>query len=157
MDDVAQQWAGDPDVTEMTDTDLTASRRENQNISDTSRYLHRLAETVMAVNEYPDISWTLDTAIRIELARLIDNDEVSFGRDDFDIKFTIPQKGWLSQQDYDEALLKEEDELENTERNLYFSLPPTVEDMAKRVVFEDKYETITAVVVSGLEVLAGKK
>lgn len=153
MDDVAKQWAGDPDVTEMTDTDLITSRRDNSNVSDPSRELHRLAEAVNEHYGYDDFSWTLDTALRHELARLIDSDEVSFGRDDFDVKYTIPPEGYVAQQDYDKIDVSEDSDLD---RAINFSTAPVVLGMADRVVHEKKHDSISATVRAGLRLLAGK-
>jgi len=157
MDDVARQWAGDPDVTEMTDVDLTASRRDNSNVSDPSRELHRLAYTVMEYYDYPTISWTLDTALRVELARLIDTDTVSFGRDDFDIRYTIPQEGWYDEQDFSEIPLLDDEDVDTSERGLNFSSVPVVLGMADRVVHEQHYDSISATVKGGLQTLAGRR
>lgn len=156
MDDVAQQWADDPDVMDMTDTDLTASRRQNANVSDTDRELHQLAQTALEHYEYPNVSWTLDTALRIELARLIDSDSVSFGREDFDVKYTIPQQDWYSEQEFEQVELVEEDDLTLTDRSINFSTAPVVMEMTNRVVHEGVYETISATVVAGLKTMLGQ-
>jgi len=154
MDDVAKQWAPDVDVTEMTDTDLTASRRDNSNISDPTRELHRLAEAVNEYYEYDDLSWTLDTALRHELARLIDNDEVSFGREDFDVRYTIPPEGYVIEHEYDEIDVPEDSDLD---RAINFSTAPVVLGMADRVVHEQKHDSISVTVRAGLRLLAGRR
>jgi len=157
MDDVAQQWADDPDVTEMTDTDLVASRRDNSNVSDPSQKLHRLLQTVRNGYDYPDTSWTLDTALRVELARLIDTDSVSFGHEDFDVRYTIPPTGWVKQQRFEKLPVVNEEELDLTDRAYNFSSPPVVMWMADRVVDEGIYSSVSDTVKAGLQVLAGRQ
>jgi len=156
----------------MTDVDLTASRRDNSNISDPSCELHRLAEAVNDHYGYDDLSWTLDTALRHELARLIDSDEVSVGREDFDVKFTIPPAGRVTEKQYDEIEVPEDSDLD---RAINFSTAPVVLGMADRVVHEGagslretisldasersvegKHDSISATVRAGLRLLAGQ-
>lgn len=156
MDDIAERWAPDIGVTEMTDTDLTSSRRENTNCSDPSHELHRLCNAVKNAYDFSNESATLDYALRIEIAHCLNKDVLSFGREDFDVRYTIPPVEWLEQQDFDELTLPDENEIEIEHRNLNYSLPPVVFDMTARAVDEGEYETLSTVVITGLRRVAGK-
>jgi len=157
MDEIAEIWAPDVGVTEMTDTDLVASRSENTNVSDPEYELHQLCATAMEHFDLPNTSFTLDYALRVELARLIDGDELSFGRDDFDVKYTIPQVGWFDQQEYETVELIPMDDVDTSERAINFSMPPVVFNMALRAVDEGVTDTLSGLCIMGLEILLGQE
>lgn len=174
--DVDDPWAGDVDVTEMTAIDLEASREWSTKVSDPDRELHRLVATYCEHSGLDDWSMVCDRALRVELAYAIDAFEVSFSREDFDVRSTIPPLGWvedscnesstetasegsreLDEQAFERVSLVDASEVGGEDRWIGFSSPHVVKDMADRAQEEGAYESLTEMVRAGCERLLGRR
>lgn len=156
-DGVSEPWAGDADVTDLTDVDLQASRSFNTKVSDSSHELHRLVETLRREQGLDDWSQTVDRAIRIEVACAIDARDVTFTRDDYDVAFTIPPAVWAEKQIFSEVELVDEDDVDTSERAIGFSTPEVVKEMVDDAIDEGAYDSITDMVRSGVNRMLGRK
>lgn len=136
-------------IEEYTDLDLESSRDYNTAAYDSEGDLRRAAETLRQSETLDNLSGTLDRALRVELAWLIDEEKVNFSRDDFNVAYLIPPKGWVSEQTFQYQKLVDESEVGNDAR-IHFSTPHIVWDMLQEAIEVNEYETITEAVTSGV-------
>jgi hypothetical protein len=157
MSDVhpSDPWKSDADVTDMTATDLEASRGRHTRVSDPDRDLHLYLETIVRHSDLPNWNYAADRALRVELGHIIDNWEVDFERADYDIAYTIPPVGWLDQQDFEQLEIVDESEVADAERTIGFNTPEEVVEMAKAAVEYGAYETMSELVKTGAKRLCG--
>ncbi len=146
---VTDPWQRDVAVTDLTDTDLTATRTAPLAVSDPDGEYHRKAEALVNAQLLDEYSAICDRAARIELAYAIDNYVVEFSRDDFDVAYTIPPVGWVEDMETYDVSIPTEMAVE--ERQINMTTAPVVESMVEAAVEEDAYETKSAVVQRGLD------
>jgi len=151
----AYLWKEGVDVTELTATDLEATRGRHTRVSDPDRNLHRYLETIVRNTDLPNWNYAADRALRVELAHIIDNWEVDFERADYDIAYTIPPVGWIEQQDFEQLEIVDESEVADAERTVGFNTPEEVVEMAKDAVKQGAYETMSELVKAGAKRLSG--
>jgi len=178
-DEVTGPWEGGVDVTEMTDTDIQASRTEGMAVIDPDGYIRRLIETYRRASDLSSQSAVCDRALRVELAHAIDSYDVTFSREDFDlthsqrdvseiadtlrvsdnVAYTIPPVGWVGdhEDDWEEVEILSEDEVELGDRRVSFTTAPVVHDMAKEATELGEYRLIKDVLIAGLERLLGQR
>jgi len=123
-------------------------------VSDSSRRLHRLVETLRERDELPSWSETVDRALRVELAYLIDSGEVSFTREDYDVAYTIPPEGWVLGREFDAVSLVGEGDVDSDDRWISFSTPIVVKEMADEAKGQVDM-TLTELVESGVKRMLG--
>lgn len=140
-------WTEGVDVTEYTHRDLEERRSKTSGISDSSFALHRDLEGIRRHYGFDNLSETVDFLLRIELARLIDDYEVSFSREDYGIAYMIPSVGWY-EENIDPIESPSDVETDFEERSIPYSTTPTVFEMTKAAVEETETETITKFVTT---------
>lgn len=156
MGDVAAPWTDGVEITDYTHTDLEASRTKTSKVSDPDGELHVFVETLHQYDELATVSETLDRALRVELAAVLDSGDVLFERDQYDVAYTIPPRGWLAEQTFEIVDLVAEGEVDTEERVISFSMPPVVYEMAQDVLDEGVYVSFTELVGAGVRRLLGR-
>jgi hypothetical protein len=155
-EEVTEPWADEANVLDLSDTDLEASRSSTSGVSDPDRELHRLIGTYVHC-EGVAVSVTIDRALRVQLARLLDNHEVPFTRETFDVAYSIPPKGWLRRNGFPKRELLELSELPREvnpeDPALTYSTSPVVREMVERAIENTGTETISEFVMQGARVL----
>jgi hypothetical protein len=136
-------WKDDVDVMELTDTDLEASRTKNTGVSDPSRELHLLVETLRRRWDFENRSATIDRAVRIELTHAIEEYEVPFEHADFDVAYTIPPLEWVRGRTYDTMSILDEEAVSEESRTIRFSTPPAAFEMIQAAIEEGYAENLT--------------
>lgn len=159
-DDVTAPWWPD-DIRLVTDTDLQAKRYARGQLADPTDYSARLVETARRAEGLETASATIDRAVRIQLASLIDNREVLFSRDDYDISYLIPPPSWVSEQRFDthEIITIEDlpDDIAAENRSIAFTTAEVVYEMLQDATQQTEYETLSALIRGGLERLIGQQ
>lgn len=153
-ENVDDPWAKDVEVHYLTDTDLQASRNMGTMVSDQDRELHRLVETLRQHEELSNWSEACDRALRVELSHAIDNERVTFRREDYDVAYTIPPTIWLEQV-FPEVPLVPECDVDTSDPAIGFSTPTVCHEMAKEAIEDGSYNLLTEIVQSGAERLLG--
>ncbi len=153
-DDVTEPWWPD-DIRLVTDTDLQAKRYARGQLSDPTDYSTRLVETARRAEGLETTSATIDRALRIQLAHLIDSRDVLFSRDDYDVSYLIPPPSWVSEQRFEthEVVAVEElsDGLDPAERSIAFTTADVVYEMLQDAADQTEYDTLSALIRDGLE------
>lgn len=159
-DDVTQPW-WPSDIRLVTDRDLESKRYARGGLSDPSAYAAQLVETARRSEGLETTSATIDRALRVELAYLIDSRSVTFDRDTYDIAYLIPPRGWVSQQQWDEQELvitsDLPEDLDPEERSMPFTTAEVVYEMLQDAVAETDHETLSELIRNGLERLVGRQ
>jgi len=150
-------WKDDIDFRELTDRDLQASRNRYSKVSDTSRELHVLLETLRQQHEFMNLSETIDYVLRVELSHAIDEWAVDFDHKDYDIAYTIPPVAYVTDREYEDVPLVDESDVDTDDRAISLSTVPVVYTMAQDAVEQDAYETVTDLVIQGAKRLLGKQ
>ena len=141
-------WREDVDVTEFTERDLTANRSQQSAVSAVDD-LPLLVESVRRGWKLPDVPFTIDFIIRVELARVIDNYEVSFSREDYDIAYMIPPVGYV-EDNIDTVPAVDAETVHYDERSMHYFTTPTVFEMMNDAVEElDSVKDKTRFVLRG--------
>lgn len=154
---VTEPWAAGTDVTDLSHTDLTSTRTSNSKVSDPSRELHRLVETLRRQQDLPSASETIDRALRVELAWALDQGNVPFTRADVGILYLVPPQGWVADQDFEDIPLVDPEDVPDNGRSISFSTAPTCFEMAQAAIDEAEYENLTDVVRHGVERMLGRR
>jgi hypothetical protein len=139
-DDVTAPWF--PETIEpLTDADLTARRYKQSILSlpyATRTYLKRVMETARQSQELKTVSATIDRAYRIEVAHILDTEDVPVSRAEYNIKYTIPPEGWVADQEFPSPELVSEDALAdapvNDGRTQNYSTTSVVTEIATDVI-----------------------
>jgi len=105
--------------------------------------------------ELDNWSDTLDTALRVEIADAIDNQRTWITRDQFDVAYMIPPRGWVEQENFTEQELVDESDIDTDDPYIGYSAPETTRTMMDKTIDEGLYETKTEVIVSGLRRILG--
>jgi|AntDeeMetagen192_2_1112575.scaffolds.fasta_scaffold10164_1 hypothetical protein len=155
MEKIAEPWDEAQEVTDYTDTDLQYSRSYSTRVRDPEFEIHRLTETVRQLFELDNWSDTLDTALRVEIADAIDNQRTWITRDQFDVAYMIPPRGWVEQENFTEQELVDESDIDTDDPYIGYSAPETTRTMMDKTIDEGLYETKTEVIVSGLRRILG--
>lgn len=160
-DNITEPWDTD-EIKEQTDVDLQTARYTTVHLSDPSEYSYKLIETVRQNEVLETPSATIDRALRIELAYLIDTEQVSFSRVEYDIKYTVPPPGWIFKQEFEERELipygKAGIEWANEEdRSVGTTTARVCKDMIDRAVEEGITESISGLCRQGLERMIGQR
>jgi len=150
MEDVTEPWQSGVDIMSLTDTDLESPRNKSTRIANSSRELHRMVETLARAQDL-DWSATCDRALRIELAHAIDNYEVSFTHEEYDVAYTIPPISWIDDHEPVDGALVDSTDVADEDRTIGFSTAEVVFEMAQQAIHEGAYESLTDVVTSGIE------
>ena len=150
-EDITAPWASEATVHDMTDTDLQAGRHKTVSVSFQKEPVPSMVATLQREQELSSPSEVGDRALRIELAWAIDNFEVQFSREDYDIGVLIPLTGWVNNElsTYDTELVDDHDIDE--EGPLYVTTAGVLHEMCRRAFEDDDYPKISAVVISGLQ------
>lgn len=158
-DDVTEPWWPD-DIRLVTDTDLQAKRYARGQLSDPTDYSARLVETARRAEELETASATIDRALRIQLAHLIDSREVLFSRDDYEVSYLIPPPSWVSEQrfgEHDLVAVKDLPEgLDPEDRSIAFTTSEVVYEMLQDAAEQTEYDTLSDLIRDGLERLIGQ-
>lgn len=147
--DVFDPWRRGVDVSDLTDTDLTATRTAPLAVSDPDGEYHRKAAALRTEQSLENDSAVCDRAVRIEIAHAIDNYVVEFSRDDFDVAYTIPPVGWVRQMETYPVEIPTDMTVEDRQINM--TTAPVVKSMIEAAVEEGPYETKSAIVQHGLD------
>jgi len=158
-DDVTEPWWPD-DIRLVTDTDLQAKRYARGQLSDPTDYSARLVETARRAEGLETASATIDRALRIQLAHLIDSRGVLFSRDDYDISYLIPPPSWVDEQRFDQrdvvAVEDLPEDIDAAERSLAFTTAEVVYAILQDAIDDTEYETLSDLLRDGLERLIGQ-
>jgi hypothetical protein len=156
IDSIADQWddTDDDDVMSYTDTDLLLARNWSTRFHDADNMLQPLIRTVMA--EYPVTteSEAMDMALRVGIAKAIDDKITVIDRKQFDIKYSIPPRGWVDRQRFSvDAIVT----VPPDEQSEYLSMsgPPVCKEMCHALCDEGVFNSITDIEQFGLEILIG--
>jgi hypothetical protein len=158
IDSIADQWdtTDDDDVMSYTDTDLLLARNWSTRFYDSENTLQPLIRTVMA--EYPveSESEAMDMALRVAIAKAIDDKITVIDRQQFDVKYSIPPRGWVDRQrfDVDDIVTVPPDE---QSKYLATSAPPVCEEMCHALRDEGVFDSLTDIERYGLEILTGQQ
>jgi len=155
-DDIAELWDDATSIMDYTDTDLQISRNYSSRIYDPEYEIHRLVEVVQDKYGFENPSETIDFVVRIELAAIIDGNEIMLNRDVFDVAYTIPPKGWVGQQTF-EKLAIDDDTSGYDDPHLSYSTPSVCSDMMNRIRDETDYEYNIEIIRDGLKRVAGRR
>ncbi len=155
MDDIAAVWDDtDPDdVTSYTDRDLTFSRGWSTRLYDPSGECRAKATAVADHYGLETVSAGIDIATRIGIASLIDNNEAFVTRDDYDINYMIPPRGWV-QTNVRGSI--EYDDPQTDDEYIQVSMPPTCRDIAEDMVEQGSIEKKRELMIYGLDLLVGE-
>lgn len=155
VDDLATRWTPeDLDVLEQTDVDLQATRVKGTRLADNEHVLHVHTETLRRRDGYENFSETLDVAMRVELAALIDGGETPFTRGDYDVAYTIPPEGWVADQQFPTTDLLDPAEVTVEDRTIYVTTVPVVHEML--TAYTDASDvTLSSVARDGVDRLLG--
>jgi hypothetical protein len=150
-EDITAPWASEATVHDMTDTDLQAGKNKTVSVSFVDEPVPAMVATLQREQRLSSVSEVGDRALRIELAWAIDNYEVQFSREDYDIGVLIPPTGWVNNEmsTYDTELVDDHDIDE--EGPLHMTTPPVLHEMCVQAVEDDDYPKISAVVIRGLQ------
>lgn len=160
-DTVSEPWDTD-DVEKLTDGDIQAARYATVHLSDPSEYSYKLVETVRQNEALETPSDTIDRGLRVELAYIIDTNEVTFSRVEYDIRYTIPPPGWIFDQDYAEREIipygKSGIEwAADDDRSIGTTTTRVCKDMIDQAIEEGVTDTISALIQRGLERMIGQR
>jgi len=152
MEQVAETWDDtDPDdVSSYTDTDLTYARGWSTRLYDPTGEYRSKATAIKEHYELPDLSATVDFATRIGIASLIDNNEVLFSRDDFDVNYTIPPRGWV-QTNVTGSI--EYSDVSSDSEYIQTSIPDVCKKMAEQMVDDGSIEKKRELITYGIDCL----
>lgn len=158
---VSEPWYTD-DVNELADGDLEAARYTTVHLSDPTEYLYKLVETVRQTETLEGPSETIDRGLRVELAYLIDSSEVTFSRVEYNIKYTIPPSGWISEQNYDKRDLVSYGKsgiewVDRDAKSIGTTTPRVCKDMIDQAIEENAVDSISDLIQRGLERMIGHK
>jgi hypothetical protein len=155
MSDVDGPWMATVTVRDMTDRDLEATRNASIGVTYDGEYIPQLVEAVRQATGLDTYSAVCDRALRVELAAAIDNDDLSVTRSDYDIKTTIPPRGWVEANTPlncdDPATVRVDD----VPHPIFASTPPVVDALADEAVAEGYAASKRSLIVAGLERLCG--
>jgi hypothetical protein len=162
-DNVPGPWEPDG-IDALTDADLTARRYKQSILSlpyDTRTYLKRVIETARQSQGLETVSATIDRAYRIEVAHILDTEDVPVSRADYNIKYTIPPEGWVADREFPTPDLVSEDALAdasvNDGRTQNYSTTSVVAEIATDVIpHVDGIESQADVTRRGLKRLVGE-
>jgi hypothetical protein len=155
MSDVDGPWMATVTVQDMTDRDLEAARSASIGVTYDSQYVPQLVELLREATELDTYSAVCDRALRVELAAAIDNDNLSVTRTDYDIKTTIPPRGWVEANtplDCDDPATQEVGDVPHP---IFASTPPVIDALADEAVAEGYAASKRSLIVAGLERLCG--
>lgn len=172
-DVIMDRWRGDADIMDLTAKDLEEGRSQYTRVSDSSRELHLLLELLQRRLGLENWSQAADIALRIELAHAIDNYQIDFSREDYEIAYMIPPVGYVDElldsstelliledsdvepQQWKDFLPLDESDIDDDHRTIGFSTTETVHTMAKDAVEREAYETVSEIVKTGVKRLLG--
>ena len=156
MDDIADIWDETPpnDVTSYTDTDLTFSRNWSSRLYDPTGEYRNKGLGIQDQWDLPDLSASLDFASRIGLAKLIDDAEAYISRDEYDVAYTIPPRGWVNREIRRTA---EYDSVNQSEEYIQVSMPPVCKEMIEDVIEQGLFESKKEFIQYGIDILVGEK
>jgi hypothetical protein len=155
MSDVDGPWMKTVTVQDMTDRDLEAARSASIGVTYDGESVPQLVEAVRQATGLETYSAVCDRALRVELAAAIDNDDLSVTRSDYDIKTTIPPRGWVDANtplDCDDPATQRVDDVPHP---IFTSTPSVVDALADEAVAEGYADSKRSLIVVGLERLSG--
>lgn len=150
-EDITAPWASEATVHDMSDTDLQAGRHKTVGVSFEEEPVPAMVATLQREQRLSSVSEVGDRALRIELAWAIDNYEVQFSREDYDIGVLIPPTGWANNEmaTYEGEMV--DDHEIDEEGPLYVTTAGVLHEMCRQAVEDGDYPKISAVVISGLQ------
>lgn len=152
MDEIADRWDDtDPnDVMCYTDTDLTFSRNWSTRLYDPTGEYRNKALAIQNKWDLEDLSATLDFATRIALAKMIDDNEIPINRDQFNIRYTIPPRGWIRHEIGCSLSVSKE---EHDDEYIQISMPPVCKEMVEATIDDGLFENKKEVMQYGVDLL----
>ncbi len=155
MDALAAVWDDtDPeDVTSYTDTDLTYSRSWSTRLYDPTGEFREKAKGIRDHYELEYISEAIDFATRVGIAALIDSTDAMISRDNFDVNYTIPPRGWVTTNVRGNIEYTEES---NDDEYIQVSMPPVCREMAEQMIEDGTVETKRELMMHGIDLLVGE-
>jgi hypothetical protein len=142
MDDVAV-WRADMDVgvADMGNADFE-NRTESVSVWDTDG-TYRACSQSLADHWGTTVPKAIDRALRLYLAKLIDDGEFDVTREYYEVVTLIPPHGWVDEH-IDPPLVTDVPEIKDGDGSVVPSVPPTVSEMidtaVERGVFESRTE-----------------
>ena len=157
MEKVASPWDDAEDIRDYTDRDITYSRSWSFQVHDAPQ---EIRPYIIATQDAPfcsdldTYSSAMDRAIRVQIASVIDDGETRVRRDDYDIKWMIPQRGWVRRHTFETVEIPELTEDQKAVMT-QVSAPPTCNDIIEVFQEEGLYEDKRDVVFDGLKTITG--
>jgi hypothetical protein len=160
-EDVTEPWMVD-DVRKLTDTDLEAKRYARGVLYGADETVPRLIATALDAEGLSERPVVIDRALRVEVAALIDNRELPFTRDDYDVAYTIPPASWVQRQSFPERELVTVERARemgiDVERQRYhYSTAEVVHEMIEAGIDAGVIDSHAAVARDGLRRLVGHR
>jgi len=147
-------WRASVDVTQLTDTDLEASRRGSLGLSDSAGRLQSICDPLLDTEYFETISEIGDCGLRVGVADVIDDHRTTVTREDFDVAYTIPPEGWVAANTpllADPPTIKRSEEYEK----YTISTPEVVIEMARAIAQEGAARDMNTIMKVGIWMIAG--
>ena len=157
MEQVADPWNNAEDIRDYTDRDIAYSRSWSFQVHDPKQHIRPYiiaAHNTDFCSDLDSLSSTMDRAIRVQIAKVIDSGETRVRRDDYDIKWMIPQRGWVQRQTFEQVEIPELTEDQEAVMT-QVSAPPTCNEIIEVFQEEGLYENKRDVVFDGLKTITG--
>jgi hypothetical protein len=152
MEEVANPWDDAEDIRGYTDKDIAYSRSWSFQVHDPEQNIRPYiigAHNTDFCSDLDSFSSAMDRATRVQIAKVIDSGETRVRRDTYDIKWMIPQRGWVNRHSFETVEIPEltdDQEVEMTQ----MSAPPTCNDIIEVFQKEGLYDNKRDVVLAGL-------
>jgi hypothetical protein len=156
LDEVAEPWASGLTVIDVTDTDIAASRTHNTAVSTEDGVLVRFVEALRRQDELTNRSAAADRSLRVELAHASDASNNDY-REQYNIGYLIPPQNWVANQSFTRVPPVSGSTITTSKRGINFSTPPVCREIADDLLENGEYESLSAIVQSGVKRLLGHK
>ena len=159
MDQIATPWDDADDIRAYSDYDLQYSRNWSTRIYDKDGTVEAKIQAYLSDGEfdYENTSEVLDATYRIGCAYYLDNETVPRDRDDFDIAYCIPPRGWIIRTSFEKLQIPEPVEPDEREDGyMQVSTPSVCDEITDMLVDEGVVEYKREVCLRGLNILVGQ-
>jgi hypothetical protein len=156
LDEVAEPWASGLTVIDVTDTDIAASRTHNTAVSTEDGVLVRFVEALRRQDELTNRSAAADRSLRVELAHASDASNNDY-REQYNIGYLIPPQNWVANQSFTRVPPVSGSTITTSKRGINFSTSPVCREIADDLLENGEYESLSAIVQSGVKRLLGHK
>ena len=157
MEIVAAPWDNAEDIRDYTDRDLAYTRSWSFQVHDAPQEIRPYivaSEDAPFCSDLDSYSASMDRAIRVQVAKVIDSGETRVRRDGYDIKWMIPQRGWVQRQTFERVEIPELTEDQEAVMT-QVSSTPTCNEIIEVFQEEGLYENKRDVVFDGLKTITG--